>query len=168
MNHMWRSPLFVQPAYSWPPERGFQPVYYDGRDMYQVQNVYPGMTDYEDYVQDWQPDVWVPRRDEELEAEQDLEYFMGLCPYQVRIMQQYVEQVCDRFEHAHSMLYDEIPDRIAMRRLRNLVLQEAAEDARLFGTEGYFDSPDCSAARDMAEILLNYEVAARRRKNRGL
>lgn len=167
MSDMWQNPRFARSVSPWSPARCFPPVYDCDRDGYQEMYYgYPEMTGYAPGMQGCQQHVWVPGRDGELEAEQDLEYLMSLCPYQVRRMQHYVEQACDDLEYDHSMLYDEIPDRTALRCLRNRVLEMAAEDTRLFGEGGYFDSPDSPAARDMAEILLHYEVASRRRKNR--
>ncbi len=109
--------------------------------------------------------VWMPEQ-EDWETEWDMEYFLQMCPVQVRAMERHVENICDRFDYRGSLLYDAWPDRVSMARLKNMVLKDGENDPALFGEKGYFDSPGCAAAGDMAEILLYHEITRRRRRKR--
>ena len=110
---------------------------------------------------------WMPAREEDWETEQDIEYFLEMCPAQVRAMERHVENLCDGFEYDGSLMYDVWPDRVTMMRLKNMVLKEAEDDPALFGETGYFGEPGGAAASDMAEILLYHEITRRRRRRRG-
>ena len=180
MNNMWRNPPYYQPfvrpgqAYRepvscWSGEPGFLTTEFGDYGDYQIQQVigtrWPENLAYREATQ---PHFWMPERDEEWENEQDIEYFMELYPGQTKTMQRYVEGICDHFDYDGSPIYDEIPDRVAMMRLRDMVLKNAGEDETLFGKNGYFGEPGCGAAKDMAEILLYHEIVRRRRQKRGM
>lgn len=180
MNDMWRNPSYYQPfgwpgrtyreeVSGWPEENGFSAPEFGVYGDYQTQQVigtrWPENLAYREAAQ---PCFWMPGRDEEWENEQDIEYFMGLYPSQTKTMQRYVEGICDHFDYDGSPMYDEIPDRITMTRLRDMALQNAGEDETLFGKKGYFGEPGCGAAKDMAEILLYHEIVRRRRQKRGM
>lgn len=180
MNNMWRNPSYYQPSAwpgrafqepvpAWPEGTGFLPPEFGVYEEYQMQQAagsrWPEPLAYREAVQ---PRLWMPGEDEEWENEQDIEYFMELYPSQAKAMQRYVEGLCDHFDYDGSPIYDEIPDRITMLRLRDMVLKNAGEDETLFGQKGYFGEPGCGAAKDMAEILLYHEIVRRRRQKRGM
>lgn len=180
MNNMWRNPSYYRPSAwpvradreavpAWPEEPGFLMQAFGDYGDDQMQQVigtrWPENLAYREAAQ---PRFWMPGRDEDWENEQDIEYFMELYPSQTKTMQRYVEGICDHFDYDGSPIYDEIPDRITMRRLRDMVLKNAGEDGTLFGKKGYFGDPDCGAAKDMAEILLYHEIVRRRRQKRGM
>jgi len=104
--------------------------------------------------------------DSEWENRQDAAYFLSMCPMPVRTLHRYVEDVCEEKENANSMLYDEYPDKVMLMKLRDQVLERAADDKGLFGEEGYFGAVDSREVKDMAEVLLYREIAARRRNRR--
>lgn len=180
MNNMWRNPPYYQPsawpgrtfresASVWPEETGFLPPEFGVYENDQMQQAAgSGWPEHVAYREAMRPRLWMPEQDDDWENEQDIEYFQQMYPGQAKAMQRYVDGICDHFDYDGSPMYDEIPDRIAMLRLRDLVLRNAGEDETLFGKNGYFGDVDCGAAKDMAEILLYHEVVRRRRQKRGM
>ena len=180
MNNMWRNPPYYQSSV-WPgrtiweqasvrPEgTGFLPPEFGVYETYQTRQAadyrWPENLAYREAVQ---PRLWMPERDEEWENEQDIEYFLELYPSQAKAIQRYVEGICDHFDYDGSPMYDEIPDRVTLLRLRDMALKNAGEDETLFGKNGYFGDPGCKAAKDMTEILLYHEMVRRRRQKRGM
>ena len=60
---------------------------------------------------------------------QDIEYLKSLYPREVRILQGYVSEACDRMDYRNSPMYDEYPDQLMIDRICGTICEtvEAAE-----------------------------------------
>ena len=48
---------------------------------------------------------------------QDMEYLMSMYPAEVKKLQRYVSEACDRMEYKNSPIYDEFPDQVMVERM---------------------------------------------------
>lgn len=63
---------------------------------------------------------------EEAEYERDMERMKRMYPQEVRTIQEYVEEECDKLEYEGSMMFDEYPDRLMLRRICASIYQKVA------------------------------------------
>lgn len=61
---------------------------------------------------------------EEAEYERDMERMKRMYPQEVRSIQEYVEEECDKLEYEGSMMFDEYPDRLMLRRICSNIYQK--------------------------------------------
>lgn len=63
----------------------------------------------------------------EIEYQQDMERMKSLYPDEVKRIQELVEEECDKMEYDGSMMFDEIPDRLMLRRICDRIYQKLNE-----------------------------------------
>lgn len=111
--------------------------------------------------------------DDERRQERDADYFKSMYPNAAREIIPYVEDECDRMEYEGSMMFDECPDKLMLRRIRNRIYDNVKqlED----GDEGLTSMElDRSRRRrgqdnwlpDLIDVLLFHEMYKRRCRHR--
>lgn len=83
--------------------------------------------------------------------EKEFQLMKSYYPETARILQERVEEECDRMDYPGSPIYDEYPDRMTLERLSSKIASQAEEG-------------DVSAASldELAKILLFHEIYRRR------
>ena len=98
------------------------------------------------------------------ERMEDVEYFRRLqemYPNIARRLKPYVDEVCSLLEYPGSMMYDEYPDQLSLRK-KSLEIWERAEKGERFGK----DAPGWEQVQDLIGVLLLQEMMCRRKTNR--
>lgn len=118
------------------------------------------------------------------EQERDMEYLKSLYPDTAREIQRYIEEECDKLEYEGSLMFDETPDRLMLRRIcmeiydkvkeneemEEQMPEEEAEEEELFTMQ--YRPPRRNRRRrnngvqDMIEVLLFNEMYRRRCRHR--
>ena len=70
-------------------------------------------------------------------------------------------EACDELEYEGSMMYDEYPDQLSLRK-KSLEIWERAEKGERFGK----DAPGWEQVQDLIGVLLLQEMMCRRKTNR--
>ena len=96
----------------------------------------------------------------EQELGRDMEYFETMYPDRMKQIEKSVGEVCDAIDYDGSILYDEYPDRVGLRRLCDEVYCREVS-----GETGEEEKQWIQAA---CEVLLYHEVCRRRVKKREL
>lgn len=104
----------------------------------------------------------------ELEYQQDMERMKSLYPDEVKRIQELVEEECDKMEYDGSMMFDEVPDRLMLRRICDRIHQKLNEPVQ---PSPGMQLPSVEAqqnrgARDLIEVLLFNEMFNRRCRHR--
>ena len=95
---------------------------------------------------------------EDQEAGKDMEYFRAMYPEKMKRLQRSISDLCDTIDYEGSILYDEYPDRVGVRRLcGEIYRRELPEDA------GEAEAEWMKAA---IEVLFCHEICARRIRRR--
>ena len=68
--------------------------------------------------------------DDERMERRDYEYMKSLYPDTAKKVLPYVEEECDRNEYPCSMIYDEYPDRLSLRLMRNRIFDKVVSRNR--------------------------------------
>ena len=113
----------------------------------------------------------------EMEYERDRERMKEMYPAEAGKIQRAVEEECDKMEYDGSLMFDEYPDRLMLRRICNNIYQnvyENTEDVAVtqYGRPGPPPPPPGPhgprrGIQDMIEVLLYNEMYRRRcRHNR--
>lgn len=63
------------------------------------------------------------------EAEHDFDYMKQLYPRDTRMIQDMIEDTCDRMEYEGSMMFDEYPDRLQVALMANKIYNQLAPSA---------------------------------------
>lgn len=123
------------------------------------------------------------------EAENDFDYMKQLYPRDTRMIQEMIEDACDRLEYEGSMMFDEYPDRLQLALMANKIYNQLAPSALNAqavaaqrpprprppappGQNLPCQGPHCRPAqepnwlRNMIEIMLCNEMCQRRRRHR--
>lgn len=66
---------------------------------------------------------------EEAEYERDMDRMKRMYPQEVRAVQEYVEEECDKLEYEGSMMFDEYPDRLMLRQICGSIYQKVTGPA---------------------------------------
>jgi hypothetical protein len=121
---------------------------------------------------------------EEEQMEKDKEYMKNLYPSQAKAIQAMVDEECDKLEYEGSVMFDEYPDKIAMKRISMDIFvkfNQEDENRRMdntqdedlyvmnynFGRRPLMPGPGQNPVMDMIDILLFNEIYKRRcRHNR--
>ena len=103
------------------------------------------------------PDLYMS----EMETERDLQYLQQMYPTDAKRMQKKVEEELDKLEYEGSMMYDEYPDQLSLRK-KSLEIWERAEKGERFGK----DAPGWEQVQDLIGVLLLQEMMCRRKTNR--
>lgn len=107
----------------------------------------------------------------EMEYEKDLERMKELYPQDVKKIQKYVDEECDRMEYEGSIMFDEYPDRTMLNIVcRNIMdkIQNGENDKELESSE-FRDRrrpPHRDGLSDLVEVLLYNEMYKRRCRRR--
>ena len=64
---------------------------------------------------------------EEAEYERDMDRLKGLYPQEVRGIQDFVDEECDKMEYEGSMMFDEYPDRLMLKNIVDRIYQKTAQ-----------------------------------------
>lgn len=113
--------------------------------------------------------------DEKIER-MDFEYLRSMYPEIPKRILPYIEEECDRMEHAGSMIYDEYPDKLQLRLMRGRICRNFRKNEKRFLTsEKAGDVPDICQTEsrtaagtrngwleDLVEVMLYQELYRRR------
>lgn len=95
---------------------------------------------------------------QEAEYERDMMRLRELYPKEAKEVMEYASEVCDRMEYEGSMMFDEIPDRLMLRRLCGKIYQDMTKTEVLpKGSELEADS-----LYQLIQVLLYHEIYQRR------
>lgn len=125
--------------------------------IWQDQRMFPWLYPYGsrlNYVNLWE-------RPEQMEDDADFERLQEMYPIMARRLKPYVEEVCSLLEYPGSMMYDEYPDQLSLRK-KSMEIWERAEKGENFGKE----PPDFAQVQDLIGVLLLQEMICRRKQNR--
>ncbi len=86
------------------------------------------------------------------DARRDAEYLISLYPTDARKIQRHLEDALEIMEYPGSMIYDEYPDRIMLRRI-SLDIQRRCNDVE-----------EIESKSDLIDVLLCQELLRRRHK----
>lgn len=129
---------------------------------------------------------------EEAEYERDMDRLKGMYPQEVRSIQEYVEEECDKMEYEGSLMFDEYPDRLMLRQICNRIYEKIktpvnfqeeqyeameAEELRFIGQQGGNRMPSFRppvgtphkpdpGLNNLIEVLLFNEMYNRRCRHR--
>ena len=98
---------------------------------------------------------------ESMEDEEDFRRLQEMYPIMARRLKPYVDEVCSLLEYPGSMMYDEYPDQLSLRK-KSLEIWERAEKGERFGK----DAPGWEQVQDLIGVLLLQEMMCRRKTNR--
>lgn len=98
---------------------------------------------------------------ERMEDEEDFRRLQEMYPIMARRLKPYVDEVCSLLEYPGSMMYDEYPDQLSLRK-KSLEIWERAEKGERFGK----DAPEWEQVQDLIGVLLLQEMMCRRKTNR--
>lgn len=109
----------------------------------------------------------------ELEYEKDMERMKELYPSEARRVQELVEEECDKMEYEGSLMFDEYPDRLMLRRICSRIcdkLEDGEKTARTTECGGsQEDGVEATQTRrrdrgleDLVQVLLFNEMYNRR------
>ena len=88
----------------------------------------------------------------------EMEYFQSIYPQNLKILQRYVEEECDRMEFDGSMMYDEYPDRLGLRLMCRRIYDRAKDQEENPG----------EWLRDLIEVMSYQELLRRRSEHRNI
>ncbi|MCR5704786.1 MAG: hypothetical protein K6G85_09190 [Eubacterium sp.] len=95
----------------------------------------------------------------------DLDYAREMYPKAFSNIQAQVEKECDRQEFAGSMMFDEYPDRLSLRRIANHIFDEVKKQEKTC-KKNCIMYPDNQWLKDIIMVLLVNEMCRRRQKRR--
>ena len=98
---------------------------------------------------------------ERMEDEEDFRRLQEMYPIMARRLKPYVDEVCSLLEYPGSMMYDEYPDQLSLRK-KSLEIWERAEKGERFGK----DAPGWEQVQDLIGGLVLQEMMCRRKTNR--
>ena len=98
---------------------------------------------------------------ERMEDEEDFRRLQEMYPIMARRLKPYVDEVCSLLEYPGSMMYDEYPDQLSLRK-KSLEIWERVEKGERFGK----DAPGWEQVQDLIGVLLLQEMMCRRKTNR--
>lgn len=93
--------------------------------------------------------------DDRLER-RDYDYVKSVYPDTAKRLLPFIEEECDRLEYEGSMMYDEYPDRLALRLICRRIYEQAKD-----GEENPGDW-----LKDLIEVMAYQELLRRRREHR--
>lgn len=125
--------------------------------LYPGQREFPWLYPYGNQMNYW--NLW--NAPEQMEDEMDTRRLRELYPLMARRLQPYVEEICTRMEYPGSMMYDEYPDQLSLRRRAREVW-----DTAVVGEDFGEQSPTWEQLQDLIGVLLLQEMLRRRKRNR--
>lgn len=105
-------------------------------------------------------------------ANQELRRFRANYPENAALIQNYVEDACDRMDYEGSRMYDEYPDRYMLKKNCASISNRIKKDSETMGVEAGFAKKCQNLPKetldDLVEVLFYNEVYRRRlRRRRG-
>lgn len=108
--------------------------------------------------------------EQERYASQDLRRFRANYPENAALIQNYVEDACDRMDYEGSRMYDEYPDRYMLRKTCTSISNQIKKDSGAMGVEAGFlgkcNNLPKETLDDLIEVLFYNEVYRRRQRRR--
>lgn len=98
--------------------------------------------------------------DDGREDRRDYEYMLSVYPMAAKQIVPYVQEACDDIDHRFSMMYDEYPDCLQLRRIAAEICKRIKEDNLPLIKK------DEKEIRDLVEVLLCQEMRHRRQETR--
>ncbi len=95
--------------------------------------------------------------DDERIERRDYEYMKSLYPDTAKKVLPYVEEECNRNEYPCSMIYDEYPDRLSLRSMRNRIFDKVVSQEKLEPQDWL---------KNLIEVMLYQELFKRRSDDR--
>ena len=83
--------------------------------------------------------------------DQETQYFLNMYPEKMSRVQKKVEEECDKMDYEGSMMYDEFPDRVLLKRISRNIYEVLLEDRIV--SEGEFMDSEEKGVRDDEEEL---------------
>lgn len=140
---------------------------YNNKDWYYSPQTYPFYTPYQ--MQGGLPMQMQGNYLKEMEYEKDLDRMRELYPNEVKKIQKYVDEECDRMEYEGSLMFDEYPDKTMLSLVSKRIMDKIAQDSEKDEVE---TSECCGGSRrggglsDLVEVLLYNEMYRRRCRHR--
>ena len=98
-------------------------------DWYYSPQTYPFYTPYQMQMQGGFPMQMQGNYLKEMEYEKDLDRMRELYPNEVKKIQKYVDEECDRMEYEGSLMFDEYPDQLMIRRVSRSIYERLDKSA---------------------------------------
>lgn len=104
----------------------------------------------------------------EMEYEKDLDRMKELYPKEVKRIQKYVDEECDKMEYEGSLMFDEYPDKMMLQRVcRNIMEKMQNGEEEDIESSEYRRRPSRGdGISDLVEVLLYNEMYKRRCRRR--
>lgn len=142
---------------------------YNNKDWYYSPQTYPFYTPYQMQMQGGFPMQMQGNYLKEMEYEKDLDRMRELYPNEVKKIQKYVDEECDRMEYEGSLMFDEYPDKTMLSLVSKRIMDKIAQDSEKDEVE---TSECCGGSHrggglsDLVEVLLYNEMYRRRCRHR--
>ena len=142
---------------------------YNNKDWYYSPQTYPYYAPYQMQMQAGLPMQMQGNYLKEMEYEKDLDRMRELYPNEVKKIQKYVDEECDRMEYEGSLMFDEYPDKTMLSLVSKRIMDKIAQDSEKDEVE---TSECCGGSRrggglsDLVEVLLYNEMYRRRCRHR--
>ena len=142
---------------------------YNNKDWYYSPQTYPFYAPYQKQMQAGLPMQMQGNYLKEMEYEKDLDRMRELYPNEVKKIQKYVDEECDRMEYEGSLMFDEYPDKTMLSLVSKRIMDKIAQDSEKDEVE---TSECCGGSRrggglsDLVEVLLYNEMYRRRCRHR--
>lgn len=104
----------------------------------------------------------------EMEYEKDLDRMKELYPKEVKKIQKYVDEECDRMEYEGSLMFDEYPDKNMLQLVCRNIMDKMEDTAKedIESSEYRRKPPRREGLSDLVEVLLYNEMYKRRCRRR--
>ena len=142
---------------------------YNNKDWFYSPQTYPFYAPYQMQMQAGLPMQMQGNYLKEMEYEKDLDRMRELYPNEVKKIQKYVDEECDRMEYEGSLMFDEYPDKTMLSLVSKRIMDKIAQDSEKDEVE---TSECCGGSRrggglsDLVEVLLYNEMYRRRCRHR--
>lgn len=104
------------------------------------------------------------------EDRRDVDYIKSLYPKTVTRIQELIDEECDKMEYDGSVMYDEYPDRLMLKKLCNNIYNDVKymyeENEEFTAVELGRPCLNCGWVNDFIEIMLYNELYKRRCRRR--
>ena len=142
---------------------------YNNKDWYYSPQTYPFYAPYQMQMQAGLPMPMPGNYLKDMEYEKDVDRMRELYPNEVKKIQKYVDEECDRMEYEGSLMFDEYPDKTMLSLVSKRIMDKIAQDSEKDEVE---TSECCGGSRrggglsDLVEVLLYNEMYRRRCRHR--
>ncbi len=85
----------------------------------------------------------------------EVEYWKSMYPQDMKMLQQYIDEVCDKMDYNGSVMYDEFPDKVTLRRISNNIYEMLLNDGVISEEEN--DVNDDNVDNETEEENNEYE-----------